>query len=77
MGDVKATNSAFGSANKSKIGWTAGAGIEYAMWTNWSIKAEYLYVDLGSFDCGIACGAAPDNVSFKANIVRAGLNYRF
>jgi outer membrane immunogenic protein len=76
MGDIKATN-VFGTANKAKIGWTAGAGIEYAMWTNWSIKAEYLYVDLGSFDCGIACGVAPDNVSFKANIVRAGVNYRF
>jgi outer membrane immunogenic protein len=76
MGDIKATN-VFGTANKAKIGWTAGAGIEYAMWTNWSIKAEYLYVDLGSFDCGIACGVAPDNVSFKANVVRAGLNYRF
>jgi outer membrane immunogenic protein len=76
-GEIKATESFFGSASKMKIGWTAGAGIEYALWTNWSVKAEYLYVDLGKFDCGISCGAASDNVSFKANLIRAGLNYRF
>jgi outer membrane immunogenic protein len=76
LGDVKAT-SPFGSANKMKIGWTAGLGLEYALWTNWSVKAEYLYVDLGKFDCGISCGAAVDNVSFKANLARLGVNYRF
>jgi outer membrane immunogenic protein len=76
FGDIQATSPA-GSANKTKTGWTAGAGIEYALWTNWSIKGEYLYVDLGKFDCGISCGAATDNVSFKANLVRLGVNYRF
>jgi outer membrane immunogenic protein len=76
FGDVKATSSR-GDASKTKVGWTAGAGVEYAMWSNWSVKAEYLYVDLGKFDCGITCGAASDNVSFKANVVRAGVNYRF
>jgi outer membrane immunogenic protein len=76
FGDVKATSS-FGDESKVKIGWTAGAGVEYAMWSNWSVKAEYLYVDLGTFDCGIACGPVGDTVSFKANVVRAGVNYRF
>jgi len=77
-GNIKATESFFGSASKTKIGWTAGAGIEYALWTNWSVKAEYLYVDLGNFDCGVSCGAvATDNVSFKTNIARIGVNYRF
>jgi outer membrane immunogenic protein len=76
FGDVKAS-SPFGDASKTMIGWTAGAGLEYAMWSNWSVKAEYLYVDLGSFDCGIACGATTDDVTFKANVVRAGINYRF
>jgi len=42
-------------------------------------KFEYFYADLGSFDCGSACsgGAATDDVSFTANILRAGINYRF
>lgn len=78
FGDIKASNSLLASsASKTAVGWTLGAGVEYAMWSNWSVKLEYLYVDLGKFGCGIACGAATDNVSFKANLVRAGLNYRF
>ena len=77
VADTMAARAGGASANKTKVGWTAGAGVEYAMWSNWSVKLEYLYVDLGSFDCGISCGAAVDNVSFKANVVRAGLNYRF
>ena len=75
-GEIKADD-AFGSASKTKIGYAFGGGVEYAMWTNWSVKLEYLYVDLGSFDCGVSCGAISDSVSFKSNLVRAGLNYRF
>lgn len=64
----------------TRAGWTVGAGIEYGFAPNWSVKAEYLYVDLGSFDCGTNCsgaGGGSDNVNFTANIVRGGLNYRF
>jgi outer membrane immunogenic protein len=63
------------SASKSKLGWTFGAGLEYAFLGNWTAKIEYLYVDLGSFDAGVAPFAT--TVSFKENIVRAGLNYKF
>ncbi len=77
-GDIRASTPGFAGANTTKAGWTAGAGLEFALAGNWTAKAEYLYVDLGKFDCGTACGApAPDNVKFNANIVRAGLNYRF
>ena len=64
-------------ADESKLhpGWVIGAGMEVALTTNWSARAEYLYVDLGSSDLGTA--AVPNNVSFKENIVRAGLNYKF
>jgi outer membrane immunogenic protein len=78
MGDIKASSTATGlTASKTRLGWTLGLGVEYAMMTNWSVKLEYLYADLGKFDCGAACGATPDNVTFKANLVRAGVNYRF
>lgn len=76
-GNIKATETTVGSASKTRIGWTAGAGVEYAIYTNWSVKLEYLYVDLGKFDCGAACSGPPANVDFKENLVRAGLNYRF
>ena len=75
-GNIKAT-SPFGNASKSKFGWTAGAGVEWAFLANWSVKVEYLYADLGSFDCAANCGAPTDNVSFKASIARLGVNYRF
>jgi outer membrane immunogenic protein len=77
FGDIKATDPTGASASKTKVGWTAGGGLEYAMWANWSVKAEYLYVDLGKFDAGADLGGPSDNISFKANIVRAGVNYRF
>jgi outer membrane immunogenic protein len=78
IGDVKADNSLAGEASDTRFGWTAGLGIEYALLSHWSVKAEYLYVDLGNLDC-TACNAAgaDDNVSFKSHLVRAGLNYRF
>jgi outer membrane immunogenic protein len=75
--DVKAITP-IGDASKTMIGWTAGAGVEYAMWSNWSVKAEYLYVDLGKFDCDTCFGPGiSESVTFKANVVRAGVNYRF
>ena len=79
-GNVRATISApiagvTASASSSELGWTAGAGLEYAFLSNWSAKIEYLYVDLGSFNTGPA--PITNNVSFKENIVRAGLNYKF
>lgn len=79
FGKVKATNSnpASPGADDTLTGWTVGGGLEYAFLGNWSAKIEYLYVDLGKFDCGVGCGATPDNVTFKENIIRAGLNYRF
>jgi outer membrane immunogenic protein len=61
------------AASSNQLGWTIGGGLEYAFMGNWSAKLEYLYVDLGSFNAAVI----PTNVSFKENIVRAGLNYKF
>jgi outer membrane immunogenic protein len=52
--------------------------LEVAIAGNWSAKAEYLHVDLGNFNCGLACGLVmPDYVSLRADLVRGGVNYRF
>src|SRR5262249_55082160 len=72
-GNIKASVPTVGSDDATKLGWTVGAGAEYAFTPNWSVKAEYLYVDLGKFNCA-ACGS---NVKFNENIVRTGLNYKF
>jgi len=81
FGNVKAsnTNPAAPGASSTQTGWTVGGGVEYAFLGNWTAKVEYLYVDLGNFDCTTCAAVAvtPNNVSFKENVVRAGLNYRF
>ena len=75
-GNVKASiNPGISSASKNELGWTVGAGVEYAFLGSWSAKLEYLYVDLGSFNAGPF--PVVNNVSFKENVVRAGLNYKF
>jgi outer membrane immunogenic protein len=78
FGDIRASTPGFAGANNTNAGWTVGAGLEFAIAGNWTAKAEYLYVNLGKFNCGISCGAlVTDNVSFTTNLVRAGVNYRF
>ena len=77
-GDVKANVNGFPGGSETRVGWTAGGGVEFAISQPWTAKVEYLYVDLGDFNCGTKCGGtSPDNVNFRSHIVRAGLNYRF
>jgi len=77
VGDIKAATPGFPGATNTNTGWTVGGGVEVSLPGNWSAKAEYLHVDLGSFDCGAACGLPSDTVSMHENLVRAGVNYRF
>jgi outer membrane immunogenic protein len=42
-----ANNCQQGSISDTLSGWTAGGGAEWAFTRNWSVKAEYLYFDLG------------------------------
>ena len=79
FGDIEANFNGLPVQSSDRVGWTIGAGIEGAIFGNVTAKLEYLHVDLDSFSCGIAsCGApGPSNVHFHANILRAGLNFRF
>src|SRR3984893_18345926 len=67
--------------NRSRTGWTAGGGFEYAITKNLTVKTEYLYVDLGTNNIlnQTLFGVVGVNINQKttANIVRAGLNYKF
>jgi outer membrane immunogenic protein len=73
------------SATTTRTGWTAGAGAEWAFSPNWSAKVEYLHVDLGSTDVGIACSFTPcasadDTIvhhKYTDEIARVGVNYQF
>jgi outer membrane immunogenic protein len=79
FGDVQASQPGFTGMSSTQVGWTVGAGVEFAVVNNVTAKVEYLHYDLGSFTCGLNCGNGfvNDTVSFNANVVRGGLNIRF
>lgn len=71
------------SFSTTKVGWALGGGVEYALCKNWTIKAEYLYIDLRS-ESAIA-NPIPPNPPFQqasqwettTNIFQIGVNYKF
>ena len=78
-GDLGVVNSSV-----TRAGWTVGGGIEYHIAGNWTAKAEYLYVDLGSYATSIPgcanCLPGADitvNHKFTDHIARVGVNYKF
>jgi outer membrane immunogenic protein len=87
--DTFATALETASISQTKAGWTVGVGGEVGLAAGWSLKAEYLYVNLGTVTANstnLTAFAPPiafpgnvftHSVEWKANIVRIGLNYRF
>ena len=78
------------SYSDTRVGWTAGAGVEWMFMPNWSAKVEYLYYDLGSATLNAvitgtnnltgATGygyATSTSARFNGNLVRAGVSYHF
>jgi outer membrane immunogenic protein len=75
------------SSSTTRAGWTLGGGAELGLNHNWTVKAEYLYVDFGSAvgttltTNTIPAVLGPDllttSTRLHANIVRFGLNYKF
>jgi outer membrane immunogenic protein len=78
-----------GSRTNDRTGWAAGGGAEWALTPQWSLKAEYLYVDLGAGGsdnvnitnaavAGVNPGAGfRSTLNTHENVVRVGLNYHF
>jgi outer membrane immunogenic protein len=77
-----ATLCANGASSSVRTGWTAGAGAEAMLAPNWSVKVEYLYVDLGRRSMDIPASTIPaivfnTSTPFREQTVRVGLNYHF
>jgi outer membrane immunogenic protein len=84
---------ATGDSTESHFGWVAGGGVEWALGSGWSLKSEYLYVDLGRQNhqfVGTAMSGTKEvspgiydyrSDSFDSEMtlqtVRLGVNYRF
>lgn len=78
--DVTFLNVPIFSDSNTKWGWTVGAGGEYAITNNWTFKAEYLYVDLGSDTSStswVLPGFATLEHDTKFHTFKAGVNYKF
>ncbi|HVU42386.1 MAG TPA: outer membrane beta-barrel protein [Xanthobacteraceae bacterium] len=63
-----------------RTGWTAGAGLEYAIDQNWSARVEYDYLGFGSQAMNFttpALGTVSSNTSLNVQEIKAGLNFRF
>jgi outer membrane immunogenic protein len=85
---LRSSNSA-GYLSDTLVGWTIGGGGEWAVAPNVSVKAEYLYYDLGgarfasspmetrllSFFSNVVLPAS--EMRFQGHIARAGINYHF
>jgi outer membrane immunogenic protein len=72
------------ATSSTKSGWTWGTGVEAALGGNWTAKAEYLYIDLGSSSASNFVPASfvgPLSATFSTRnqeqIFRGGVNYRF
>ena len=76
-----------GNPSSTRVGWTIGGGVEYAVTNNITIKGEYLYADLGSSHFNSIGNAASaiafpgvsvaGKIDYNASIFRAGVNYKF
>ena len=79
-GNVRASERLpIGGASGSKwvLGWTAGAGVEGKVMPGWSVKVEYLYVDLGKHDIFTNAFLGPQQVQTRAHVARVGINRSF
>jgi len=78
------------SQSDTRVGFTVGGGLEWMFAPRWSVKAEYLYYDLGKVTLNqtlsIALVALPadqanSNIQsvahYNGSIARAGVNYHF
>lgn len=69
-----AVNSSFIEQTDTRVGFTIGAGLDYALTNNLILRAEYRYADYGkrSFANG-----DNDEVKLTTNNVRLGIAYKF
>ena len=64
----------------TRTGWTAGAGLEYALDNHWSARVEYDYLGFGSQPLNFTTpvlGPITSNATLDVQEVKAGINFRF
>jgi outer membrane immunogenic protein len=66
-----------GSYPTARSGWTAGGGLEYALNNNWSVRAEYRYLNFGFFYDSPIVYLVTQTHHWTENQVKAGFSYKF
>ena len=72
----------FPPLSNTSLGWTAGAGVDVALSSNWSARLEYLHIRANDLTSSVSIpgflgvGTAANSAAYRDNIVRVGLNYR-
>lgn len=71
-----------GNVTDTRVGYAVGAGIEWAFAPNWSVKGEYLHIDLGRSDVTIrdpafAATSATYRFRHEFDSARVGINYKW
>ncbi|MET0294661.1 MAG: outer membrane beta-barrel protein [Phenylobacterium sp.] len=70
------------NTDETKTGWAAGVGGEYMFMPNWALRAEWMYVDLGTVRASAATTSGPAAVftseaDARGNLWRLGVDYKF
>jgi outer membrane immunogenic protein len=77
----------YDSTSNLRTGWTLGAGLEYAVSNNWSLRAEYRYAQFGTSNiyasdaygplAGLGAIGAYGSRRINENRVNVGFSYKF
>lgn len=77
---VNTLNGLSDSISHTRVGYTVGGGVEYAVTNNVSVRVEYRYTDFGTFTDNLAASTGgAKNVQHREtdNRVQAGFSYKF
>src|SRR5262252_7786367 len=80
--NVGGVSANFQPLSGTTLGWTAGAGVDVALSSNWSARLEYLHIRANGITSSVLIpgflgnGTAAETATYRDNIVRVGLNYR-
>jgi outer membrane immunogenic protein len=90
--DLHTSWSSIAHYSSARLGWTIGANMEWMPRSDWSLRIEYLYYNLGAITytaepiidhlttpatLDYFANVAKNSTRFDGNIVRLGINYHF
>jgi opacity protein-like surface antigen len=73
---IPPSNTPVNSSTNWQNGWTAGAGMEFAVTQHWSAKAEYMHYDLGK-DRYVVDNNLLVDANVRGDTVKVGINLHF